>query len=221
MIITLLGAESTGKSVLAQALAQHLQAQGTDAVAVQEYLREWCAAHGRTPQQHEQLHIAATQQQRIDAARAQHRVVIADTTALMTAVYSEFVFGDRSLYVQAIAQQHKFDITLVTGLDMPWQADGIQRDGEHVRAPVDTLVRNTLNEAGIAYQMVYGLDGQRLDNAMHCIAARAGIDWASSPKPAKNWVWACDKCSDPDCEHQLFTKLTAPLSARADGPAAG
>jgi uridine kinase len=51
MIIALLGAESTGKTALAHALVQLLVQQGQDAVAVDEYLREWCAVQGRTPQQ--------------------------------------------------------------------------------------------------------------------------------------------------------------------------
>jgi nicotinamide riboside kinase len=220
MIIALLGAESTGKSDLAHALAQHMQNLGTQAVAVPEYLREWCAAHGRTPQPDEQIHIATTQQQRIANAAQQHSVVIADTTALMTAVYSEYVFADLSLYPAALEQQRKFDVTLVTGLDMPWVADGIQREGDYVRGPVDTLVRRKLDAAQISYQVVYGLGLQRLKNAIDCIAARANIHWATASKPINKWVWVCDKCSDPDCEHQLFSQLTAPSSGRAAGPEA-
>ncbi len=170
MIIALLGAESTGKSALAQAMAQHLQTQGKDAVAVNEYLREWCSAHGRTPLQHEQAHIAATQQQRISRAALQHAIVVADTTALMTAVYSEYVFADHSLYAQAVLQQRNVDFNLVTALDMPWQPDGIQRDGAHARAPVDALLRRALVQAGIGYQVVYGLGAQRLQNAINCRA---------------------------------------------------
>jgi nicotinamide riboside kinase len=221
MIIALLGAESTGKSDLSQALAQYLQKIDTDAVAVPEYLREWCAAQQRTPQPHEQLHIAAQQQQRIQAAAAQHSVVIADTTALMTAVYSEYVFADLSLYPQALEQQREFDVTLVSGLDMPWVADGIQREGDYVRGPVDAMLRRSLDEAHIDYQVVYGLGEQRLHNAINCIAARANIHWASGSKPEKKWAWVCDKCSDPDCEHQLFRRLTAPSSDPVAGPAAG
>jgi nicotinamide riboside kinase len=221
MIIALLGAESTGKSALAQALAQQLQTQGQDAVAVGEYLREWCTLHQRTPRVDEQAHIAATQQQRIQAAAAQHNVVIADTTALMTALYSEYVFGDLSLYPLALQQQRTCDITLLCGLDIPWQADGIQRDGAHVRAPVDALLRQRLDEATISYRVVYGQGEQRLRNAIDCIAAYASIYWPEGSKPAKKWVWVCDKCSDPDCEHKLFSQLTAPSSAPADDPAAG
>jgi nicotinamide riboside kinase len=209
VIIALLGAESTGKSALAHALAQHLQSVGTDAVAVDEYLREWCEQHQRTPHIHEQEHIAATQTQRIAAAAAQHRVVVADTTAVMTAVYSDYVFADTSLYAHALAAQQRIDITLLTGLDMPWQADGIQRDGAHARGPVDALLRRHLSEAQIAYQVVYGLGEQRLQNAMHCIAAPAIFQGATGKNTSKKWAWVCDKCSDPVCEHRLFSQLMA------------
>lgn len=223
MVITLLGAESTGKSDLCQALALHLQNQGTQAVAVREYLREWCAAQGRTPQPHEQPHIATTQTQRIASAAQTHRMVIADTTALMTAVYSEYVFGDLSLYPSALAQQRQYAVTLLSGLDMPWVADGIQREGDYVRAPVDALLRRRLDEAGIGYQVVYGLGEQRLHNAINSIAGYATDHWSTTSKPSKKtsaWQWVCDKCSDSDCEHRLFSQLTAPLSGPAVGPAA-
>ncbi len=210
MIIALLGAECTGKSALAHALAASLQSHGQDAVAVGEYLREWCDAHQRTPQLHEQLHIASTQQARIAAAAAQHSIVIADTTALMTAVYSEYVFNDHSLYPLALAQQRTITMTLVAGLDVPWQADGIQRDGAHVRPQVDQLLRKVLDTAQIPYQVVYGLGDMRLQNTMDNIAACASFHWATASKPSQKWVWTCDKCSDPECEHKLFTQLTAP-----------
>ena len=71
MIVSLLGAECTGKSTLAEALAKHFSAG-----LVTEYLREWCDAHGRTPQQPEQAHIAAEQAARIETAWRQHTLVI-------------------------------------------------------------------------------------------------------------------------------------------------
>jgi nicotinamide riboside kinase len=225
MIITLLGAESTGKSTLAQALAQHLQAQGQDAVAVGEYLREWCTLHHRTPRVDEQAHIAATQQQRIEAAAALHSVVIADTSPLMIALYSEYVFADLSLYPLALQQQRTCHVTLLSGLDIAWQADGIQRDGAHVRPHMDTLLRQRLDEATIGYRVVYGLGHARLQNAMNCIAEYVHTTRTSSINASKKWVWTCDKCSDPDCEHRLFSQLatppTAPSSAPVDGPVGG
>ncbi len=208
MKIALVGAESTGKSQLAQALCARLQQAGLTVYRVDEYLREWCDAHQRTPRQHEQLHIAETQIARVLATPA-HAVVIADTTPLMTAVYSQMLFHDDSLNTLALAHQSLYDITLVMGLDLPWTSDGLQRDGPHVREPVDAAVRHMLGLAGLSYQVVYGTGEQRLENALFCMGRQAP-DWAKQlerPEPPTRWSGPCETCGDGDCEHRLFTRL--------------
>ncbi len=218
MKIALLGAESTGKTTLAHALAAHLQTQRGRAVAVDEYLREWCDAHQRVPQAHEQWHIAQEQRKRIDMAQSAAKDVVADSTPLSIAIYSEYFFDDLTLYPTALDYQRSFDVTLVTGLDVAWQADGYQRDGPQVRDDLDGLLRKVLGTHQIAYCVVYGQGNLRLENALLAIqsstqsaidsvAARAVSTLATDQKPSKNWVWACDKCSDPDCEHKLFSSL--------------
>jgi nicotinamide riboside kinase len=207
MKIALLGAESTGKTALAQALAAHYRAQGCSAEAVPEVLRQWCAREGRTPRPHEQLPIAQEQERRTDEAAARSQVVVADTTALMVAIYSAMLFDDGTLYRYALERQRSYDLTLVTGLDLPWVADGLQRDGPHVREPVDALVRAALQRGGVPYRVVYGQGPDRLAQALRAIKG------ADAPEPARaqagrpGWRWSCDKCSDPDCEHRLFTAL--------------
>jgi len=204
MKIALLGAESTGKSQLAQELAAHFNALGHRAEAVPETLREWCEHAGRTPRPEEQLGIAEEHERRVDAAAARSAIVVADTTALMVAIYSAMLFEDATLYRFAIGRQRGYDVTLVTGLDLPWVADGLQRDGPHVREPVDALVRDALARAGIGYRVVYGAGPERLSHAL------AAIDATLAPKAAArsaSWTWACEKCSDPQCEHRLFRGL--------------
>ena len=93
-VVALLGAESTGKTTLAQELGQALDARGERVAVVGEYLREFCDREARTPRIDEQRDIAAEQTRRIAAAAHTHDIVIADTTALMIAVYSDHVFGD-------------------------------------------------------------------------------------------------------------------------------
>ncbi|MBI5275737.1 MAG: ATP-binding protein [Burkholderiales bacterium] len=201
MKVCLLGAESTGKSTLAHALAGHFNAQGRTAVVVGEVLREWCAREGRTPRPEEQLPIAQEQEARVAAAALAADVVIADTSALMVAIYSAMLFADGTLYQFALAQQRLYDATLVTGLDIPWVADGLQRDGPHVREPVDALVRSALQRGDIPYRVVYGSGAERLENALVALG-----QLGRTPQPA-TWTWACDKCSDPECEHRLFRRL--------------
>ena len=208
MKIALLGAESTGKSQLALALSERLQQSGLTVHRVDEYLREWCDTHQRTPRQDEQRHIIETQIGRVLAAPAD-AVVIADTTPLMTAVYSQMLFDDDSLNALAMAHQSVYDVTLLTGLDLPWVSDGLQRDGPHVREPVDTAIRRMLSLAGLPYQVVYGTGEQRLENALFCIGRQAP-NWAKQlerPEPPTRWSGPCETCGDGDCEHRLFTSL--------------
>ena len=207
--IALLGTESTGKTQLAEAMAQALAASGRRAVVVTEWLREWCEREGRTPRPDEQLAIAEMQAARVIkavAASSAPAYVIADTTPLMTALYSDWLFQDTSLYAMALAHQRSFTHTLVTGLDLPWVADGLQRDGPHVREPIDALLRKKLAVGGVSYKVVYGFGAERLDNAMLAIGA---VPRDTATTSAGGWVWACDKCSDPECEHRLFSRLTA------------
>ena len=163
-MVALLGAESTGKTELAGALAGRLRRHGIAATLVGEYLREWCEREGRTPRADEQAAIAAEQTRRIAAATAAGTVVVADTTALMTAVYSDLLFGDRTLYAGALWAQRGYALTVLTALDLPWVADGLQRDGPHVREPVDDRVRAALACARVPYAVVCGSGPERLDN---------------------------------------------------------
>ena len=235
MKIALLGAESTGKTRMAHELAEQWRALGRDVLHVPEVLREWCEREGRTPRPDEQSGIAQEQARRADAVRADEWLV-ADTTPLMTAIYSDMLFTDASLYAFALAHQRQYDLTLVTGLDIPWVADGLQRDGPHVREPVDTMLRTALARGDIHFQVVYGTGAARLENALHAIdamdanGASGTIDSIAAQARSirlsgrfysenkSNWRWPCDKCSDPDCEHTLFTQLMRPGSGRLTCP---
>lgn len=178
-VIALLGAESTGKTDLARALAVELgRSTGLQVRWVPEHLRAWCDARGRTPQRHEQRDIARAQTAAIDEAARECQLVIADTTALMTAVYSRFVFGDDSLDAEAVAAHRRCSLTLLTGLDLPWEPDGVQRDGPHVREPVDALLRSMMCEHGIAYSVVNGLGEARVQSAMAALEPR----WPAGPQ---------------------------------------
>jgi nicotinamide riboside kinase len=200
-VVAILGAESTGKTTLAFDLAEALCARGRDAVAVAEALRTFCDREGRTPRQDEQVALAGTQTRHIAAAAAAHAIVVADTTALMTAVYSDLVFGDTSLYAEAEAVQRGYGLTLLTALDLPWQADGLQRDGPHVREPVDAKVRAALARAGVGHAIVAGTGAGRL------AAALAAVERALLPPPSgPRWRWTCAECGDPECERHLLPR---------------
>lgn len=156
--IAILGAEATGKSTLAAALAAHYQT-----LWVPEYLREFVQTCQRTPRAEEQLLIATTQLQR-EAASAAHakRLLFCDTTPLMTAIYSAHYFDQAEPELLRLATQHDYAATIVTAPSMPWVADGMQRDSDEVRQLVHHQLLQRLNDAGIGYQLVDGSLQQRV-----------------------------------------------------------
>lgn len=213
--VVLLGAESTGKSQLALALQERLTGSlGLPCLLVDEYLRAWCERHQRAPLQHEQAEVAAAQSRLIAQARAPSsaQVVLADTSAIMVAAYSEQYFNDPSLWPQALAAHAATaDLTLLMGLDLPWVADGLFRDSPAARQLTDTLLRGRLEQAGITYQTIYGQGDHRLQQALRTLGAALGrplVDqdpfWEQGRRR-----WNCEKCSDPACEHRLFRDLLA------------
>jgi nicotinamide riboside kinase len=213
MKIALLGAESTGKTQLARDLAAHLRLQGKRAEAVPEVLREWCTRERREPSPEEQLPIAQEQEARVDAAALRADIVITDTTALMVAIYSGMAFEDGELFHFALKRQRGYDITLLCALDLPWMADGLQRIGPEVRESVDAQLRDALQRARLPYRVVYGSGGERLLNALAAIDSAPLQDVRVTTAPSRPWTWSCEKCSDPDCEHRLFTGLWASPAA--------
>ncbi|MGD9835700.1 MAG: AAA family ATPase [Piscinibacter sp.] len=204
-VVALLGAESTGKTTLAQEIGMTLAARGERVAVVGEYLREFCDREGRTPRIDEQRSIAAEQTRRIAAAAAGHDVVVADTSALMIAVYSDHVFGDPGLYDEALAAHARCQLTLLTALDLPWQSDGHQRDGPHVREPVDAKVRAALARAALDCSVVFGHGPERLANALAAVE-RARRAPEALPE-GRRWRWVCERCGDADCERHWLPRL--------------
>lgn len=212
LIVAIVGAESSGKSTLAQALHERLSNEhGLDCALVTEWLRDWCYREGRTPRENEQLGIANEQARLIEAAARQHALVICDTTPLMIAVYSEFIFGDRSLLPAALAFQRRCSITLLTAPDLPWEAD-VLRDSPAVQAPIDALIRGHLLSANLPWASITGSGAARLESALDALTPLlAGPDRAvglfsrlqQQQAAQKPWRWTCEQCDVPECEHRL------------------
>ena len=138
--VALLGAESTGKSTLAQALAARYGTRW-----VPEYLREFVDVHARVPRE--------------DAlardTRARH-YLFCDTTPLMTAVYSRVYWGRVPHELLALEAAHDYAFTLVAAPDLPWVPDGLQRESEAVRLRVHAQLVEVLEARGIAFTLLTG-----------------------------------------------------------------
>jgi len=158
--IAILGAESTGKSTLAAALARRHKT-----LWVPEYLREFVDTRQRVPFEDDQPAIARTQLAREDAMAARpdaHRFLFCDTTPLMTAVYSRVYWGRVPPDLLALEAAHDYALTVVAAPDLPWVPDGLQRESEAVRLRVHAQLLAVLGERGVPFVMVAGALEERV-----------------------------------------------------------
>lgn len=177
--IAFVGAECSGKSTLAQSLADAFSKEYPSAY-VPEYLRLFVDQENRTPRPDEQVGIAM-EQQSLERSLAndlikQHShpdfvLLFCDTTPLMTCIYSEVVFGGSNPELLKIAQAHDYDLTIFTQNDFPWQEDGLQRDGPVAQTKVHFRVKARLEELQIPYQSAFGDKELRLQKTQDIVRA--------------------------------------------------
>jgi NadR type nicotinamide-nucleotide adenylyltransferase len=178
--VAILGAESSGKSTLAEALANRYRT-----LWVPEYLREFVDTHARVPREDDQYGIARTQAAREDAAAARaQRFLFCDTTPLMTAVYSRVYWQRVDEQLAALAAIHDYALTLVAAPDGPWVADGLQRESAAVRQTVHRLLLAMLDERSIPFILVEGSLPQRLRQVEALLGPAGGqkSNWADTRK---------------------------------------
>ncbi|CAN5252918.1 hypothetical protein BH10PSE16_BH10PSE16_34520 [soil metagenome] len=114
-----------------------------------------------------------------------------------------------------------FDLVLLMGLEFPVRPLSLELDSrasalELSQEAADQSIRAALTHASVAYQVLYGTPGERMGHALHAIQSllapariRLRPKAGSVNLKTQPWVWMCDKCSDPQCEHKLLTALLA------------
>ena len=103
-------------------------------------------------------------------------------------------------------------ITLLMGLDLPGL--GPEQDDE------DKRLRQALVIAQTRFTVIYGKGVDRLSNALLALDLACETDAAWLERISAQFninrgrdVWQCNDCSDPACEHKLFTRLLAQRAA--------
>ncbi|MBR7798682.1 AAA family ATPase [Undibacterium fentianense] len=165
--IAILGAESSGKSQLAEALAQ-----AYSTVWIPEYLREFVELKQRVPSENEQLTIAQTQRQNEDRCLVDaHLWLFCDTAPWMTAIYSQHYFKSVPPELSSLANSHASDyaFTIVTAPDFPWESDGLQRESPQIRDIVHGLVIDSLDQSNIPFLLVSGSLKERLEQVQFAL----------------------------------------------------
>lgn len=168
--ICLIGAESTGKTTLAQALAEHYKT-----VWVEEYGRKFSerklAEDGCYIWKSEEFaHIAQRQCELEDArAREANRILICDTDAFATSIWHRRYIGNHSPEVEKIAAEHRYpDLYLLADVNTPFVQDGT-RDGEQIREWMHKTFIEELTRHNRPFRLLSGSFEKRLQQAIDYI----------------------------------------------------
>ncbi|MBL0728645.1 AAA family ATPase [Piscinibacter sp. HJYY11] len=154
--VCLLGGESSGKSTLAQALAERHHT-----LSVAEYGRELWERQGGVLQEPDLLHIAEEQVRREDAAAARAGAFLAcDTSPLTTLFYALDQFGRADPALVSLADR-RYDLHVLCEPDFPFVQDGTRRDAAFRQRQTDWYSAQ-LAQRGITPLRVFGPVEHRL-----------------------------------------------------------
>ncbi len=201
--VVVVGAESTGTTTLAEALAAHYRDRGGvfgRTRAVPEYGRELSAvklallrAHDPAASMHDIVwdeadfvEVALTQNRWEDeAARLTGPLLVCDTDSLATCVWHERYRGGWSEQTAAVAAQASAKALhlLTDHADVPFEQDGL-RDGEHLRGWMTERFAAVLAERGLPAIRLAGPHEKRLARAIEAVDALFAAGWGLVDPPA-------------------------------------
>lgn len=163
--VCVLGAESTGTTTLAEALARELRT-----CWVPEYGREYSEEKMRRGEEfwktEEFVYIAQEQNRRENAAARQaNRILICDTDAFATTLWHRRYMGFANPAVEIMAAQRSCHLYLLTGDEIPFVQDGY-RDGEHIRHEMQSWFKHALERQAVPWRLIEGSPAKRLQEAL-------------------------------------------------------
>jgi NadR type nicotinamide-nucleotide adenylyltransferase len=162
--VVLTGSESTGKTTLAERLAEWYHT-----TVVPEFVRGYAESRGGTIEFSDHGPIARGQMALEDAAIARGGdLLIQDTDLLSTVVYCRHYFGRCPAWIEAMARARRPDRYLLCEPDIPWIADGV-RDRGHMRDAMHALFLDAVTASSVAYTVIRGDQDARLHLATSVI----------------------------------------------------
>ena len=167
--VVLYGPESTGKTTLAKALADHYQTSWVPEFA-RSYLQEKWDKQQAVCTLADLPIIAQGQLAAENAAIAQaNRLIFCDTNILVTKVWSETHFdGYCAPELNTILAQTHYDLYLLTSIDVPWEKDDL-RDRPNDREQMFTSFKQQLEAYNFPFLVLEGNPKERIKKAVVAI----------------------------------------------------
>ncbi len=165
--MAIVGPESTGKTTLARTLANSLGGTAVPEHAFTCLQAGVCDAAGLVPRDFEDF--ARGQRASEDTlAELLGGLLFCDSDALTTALYAERLLGRCPAWIAEEASSRRYDLTLLTRPDVPWEDDVHRVDREGRQAFFDAM-RGALERLGRPYVVLDADPDVRLARAREAI----------------------------------------------------
>jgi NadR type nicotinamide-nucleotide adenylyltransferase len=158
--IVLTGAESTGKSTLAQGLSEQF-----NGIYVPELARSYIEnlQHKYTYTDIEE--IARLQIEKEKGLHNNQRFIFFDTWLIITKVWFDFVYGKHPDWLHQAISKSNIGLFIVCDIDIPWMEDPVRENGGENRQKLHNIYISELEAYNFNYKIVSGNNNQRLQNA--------------------------------------------------------
>ncbi len=163
--VAIIGPESTGKSALAEKLADFYQS-----VWVPEYAREYLEKLNQPYTFDDVIQIAKHQieEEKAFENHSNHSFVFFDTELIITKVWFEHVYKEVPSFLEERLQKGFFDLYLLCQPDIPWEADPVRENGDN-REFFLHWYQQEIEKLQKPYIPIFGLGDDRLQNAITAI----------------------------------------------------
>jgi NadR type nicotinamide-nucleotide adenylyltransferase len=163
--IAITGPESTGKSMIAQQLADHYRT-----VWVPEFSRVYLL-HQEHPYNYNDILEIAKGQLKSEGALAKiaRKLYFADTELLVTKIWCDVKFGKCHQWIRDHLEKQDYDLYLLMDIDLPWEYDQLRED-PHQRKLLFDLYETELKSRNVNYRVVRGIDDERFKNALSFVS---------------------------------------------------
>lgn len=164
-IIAITGAESTGKSTLAQALATYYNVS-----FVPEFARNYIEQLHRSYTYDDVILIAQKQvEQYNEMVSWQTPLIILDTWLLITKIWLDVVYGKVPDWIDKTIKETRIDTFLVCDTDLPWIADSVRENGGTNREKLQQTYIRELRKYHFPYHIIKGNQQEREKAAIQII----------------------------------------------------
>ncbi|MTI31738.1 AAA family ATPase [Xanthovirga aplysinae] len=135
--VAITGPESTGKSTLAQDLANYYQT-----LWVPEFARSYLNQLDRPYREEDLVEIAKGQirSEEINAKKA-NKLLICDTELTVLKIWSEYKYGQCHPWIIKELLKHSYDLYLLTSPDIPWEDDPLREHPEEREKLFDVYLK--------------------------------------------------------------------------------